>query len=327
MKSEIRKFFRGEAEDDEETLLKYSHDASLLEVRPRLVVFPKDSEDVQNLVKWVGENKERPGGYGNLSITARCAGTDMSGGAIGESIIMDFTRHMNKLIGGPLPLDGEQMDNFSTLLHPSGGTFRRQNYPSIPSYITVQPGMFYRDFEKITLDKGLILPCYTASKSLNAMGGMYGNNSAGEKTLKYGKTEDYILEAKVIFADGVERVVKPFQVNEIETKEEIYKKIFDLIKQNEEEIKIAKPKVHKNSAGYYIWNVIQNNTFDLNKLLVGSQGTLGIVTEITFKVVPDVKYSKLVAIFINNLEPLGRLVEEILTLKPETLEAYDQRTM
>src|SRR3989344_2983031 len=85
----------------------------------------------------------------SLSITARCAGTDMSGAAIGESIILDFTKYMNKLI-----------------------SFKNNE-------ITVQPGMFYRDFEKITLEKGLILPCYTASKSLNAMGGMYGNNSAG----------------------------------------------------------------------------------------------------------------------------------------------------
>ncbi|KKT00794.1 MAG: Oxidoreductase [Candidatus Nomurabacteria bacterium GW2011_GWA2_43_15] len=102
MKEEILKFFKGDADDSEETLVKYSHDASLLEVRPKLVLFPCDSEDVKNLVKWVSENKEK---YPDLSITARCAGTDMSGGAIGESIILNFTRYMNKLAGGPLPMD------------------------------------------------------------------------------------------------------------------------------------------------------------------------------------------------------------------------------
>src|SRR6185436_7912455 len=116
MKSEIQKFFRGEVEDDEATLVKYSHDASLLEVRPKLVVYPTDYEDVKNLVKWVAENKTQ---YPELAITCRCAGTDMSGGAIGESIIMDFTRHMNKLVGGPLPMDKNSW------------------------YISVQPGMFY----------------------------------------------------------------------------------------------------------------------------------------------------------------------------------------
>jgi len=308
VKEEILKFFKGDVEDNEEILIKYSHDASLLEVRPTIVLFPKDSLDVQNLVKWVAQNKDmyvHPANDGaQLSITCRCAGTDMSGGAIGESIILDFTRYMNKLVGGPLPLRNKSEWE-----------------------ITVQPGMFYRDFEKITKEKGLILPCFTASKTINAMGGMYGNNSAGERTLKYGKMEDYILSAKVIFADGVERMVQPFLVKDISNKEEIYKQVYNLIEQNKEEIILAKPKVHKNSAGYYLWNVIQDNVFDLNKLLVGSQGTLGIVTEMTLKIIPDIKHSKLVVIFMKDLAPLGNLIAEILTLSPETLETYDDKTM
>ena len=71
MKNEIKVFFKGDVKDEETTLVKYSHDASLLEVRPKVVVFPKDADDVKNLVKWVGENKQR---YPELSITARCAG-------------------------------------------------------------------------------------------------------------------------------------------------------------------------------------------------------------------------------------------------------------
>ncbi len=308
MKQEIQKFFRGEVDDSESTLETYSHDASLLEVVPKVVVYPLDSEDVKNLVRWVSDNKEK---YPELSITARCAGTCMSGGSIGESIIMDFTRHMNKLIGGPLPMQNQNEWE-----------------------ICVQPGMFYRDFEKITLEKGLILPCYTASKSLNAVGGMYGNNSAGERTLKYGKTEDYILSARVVFSDGNEYLIEPLTEDKLNQKMglggaegEIYRRIYKLINDNEEDLKHAKPNVNKNSAGYFIWNVRGEKVFDLNKLLVGSQGTLGIVTEITFKIIPNIKYSKLVAIFMNDLSPLGRLVYEILQLKPETIESYDDKTM
>ena len=345
MKAEILKFFKGDVEDDKETLLKYSHDASIFELRPKLVVFPIDSEDVQNLVKWVKENKENKEKYGELSITSRAAGTDMSGGAIGESIILDFTRYMNKLIGWRQP-----EENSSAFLHLAGGTFRGANSPQAAS-ITVQPGMFYRDFEKLTLEKGLILPCFTASKTINAMGGMFGNNSAGERTLKFGKTEDYILETKMVFADGIERIVKPIPLSEISKHGEIYTKIFDLIKNNEEEIKNAKPHVHKNSAGYYIWNVVNQNRnqknfvggrftpqaggmprnsfdfcFDLNKLLVGSQGTLGIATEITFKLVQEPKHTRLLVVFLRDMKILPDLVNKILKYAPQSLESYDDKT-
>jgi FAD/FMN-containing dehydrogenase len=222
--------------------------------------------------------------------------------------------------------------------------------------------MFYRDFEKITLEKGMILPCYTASKMINAVGGMFGNNSAGERTLKYGKTEDYILESKVVFEDGNEYVVKPLTLEELQKKiaqndfeGDVYKKVFDLIETNKEEIQNAKPNVHKNSAGYYIWNVMhgkqqemqnsaaftlpgvpggsyadQNSAspacFDLNKLLVGSQGTLGIATEITFKLIPESPYRKLFVVFLRDIHLLPDLVNKILKHNPETLESYDDKT-
>ena len=338
MKNQIKIFFKGEVEDSEEVLKTYSHDASLFEVKPRLVLFPKDKEDIKNLVKWVNENKDKYAdpkkneGWKELSIVARSAGTCMSGGALGESLILDFTKHMNKLIGWR-----QNLKNSSGLTLPGvpGGTHTAQNSLDSAS-ITVEPGMYYRDFEKITLEKGLILPCFTASKSLNAMGGMYGNNSAGERTLKYGKTENYIVEAKVIFGDGNEYIVKPLNEAELRAKisqndyeGNIYKNIYELILKNKEEISEAKPKVSKNSAGYYIWNILGSGDsfFDLNKVLVGSQGTLGITTEITFRLVPNFKYSKLVAVFMNDLEPLGRLVDEILEFRPETVETYDDKTM
>ncbi len=330
MKDEIKIFFKGDLEDSEETLLKYSHDASIFNIRPKLVLFPKDSEDVQNLVKWVSKNKQK---YPDLSITARCAGTDMSGGAVGESIILDFTKYMNKLIKWNILAKNSPAFALGDIGQGTHGSLN-----SLPKYsITVQPGMFYRDFEKITLEKGLILPCFTASKSINAMGGMFGNNSAGERTLKYGKTEDYILETKVVFSDGNEYVVKPLSKSDLGKKVaqadfegNIYKNIFNLINANETEIKQAKPNVHKNSAGYYIWNVedpeCSEGYFNLNKLLVGSQGTLGIATEVTFKLMPDPKYTQLLVLFLRDMNLLPDLVNRILKYNPQSLESYDDKT-
>lgn len=322
MKDEIQKFWRGDIEDSDEIRTQYSHDASLLEVRPELVVFPKDSKDLQELVKWVQANKVK---YPKLALTPRSAGTCMSGGAIGESIIIDFTRYMNKV---------------ESITHVAPFSITPK-YPNahdvtISGEACVEPGCYYRDFEPQTLAENLLLPCYTASKSLNALGGMVGNNSAGEKTLNYGKTEDYIKELSVIFADGREYVVKPLTKKELYGKiaqgdfeGDIYKNIFALINENKEAIKNAKPQVSKNSAGYYLWNVWDDTkeVFDLTKLIVGSQGTLGIVTKIKLHLVETKKVSKLVVIFMKDIAQLGELVDVILPHKPESLESYDDATM
>jgi FAD/FMN-containing dehydrogenase len=297
----IKEIFNGEVNSDVKTLDTYSRDASLFEVKPELVLFPKDSEDIQKLVKFVGENKsDNPA----LSITARSAGTCMSGGALSESIVLDITKH----ITGIKQVTSEEA--------------------------TVLPGTFYRDFEVETLKHNVILPSYTASKNLNTVGGMVGNNSAGEKTLAYGKTEKYVKEMKVIFADGNEYVTKPLNKEELEKKiaqgdyeGNIYKNLWNLIQENEHAIKYAKPDVSKNSAGYYLWNVWDGQTFDINKLITGSQGTLCIITEIKFKLVPIKKKSKLFVVFLRNLDHLSELVNEILTTNPESLESYDDSTM
>lgn len=305
MKEEIKQFFKGDIADDKETLTKYSHDASLLEVRPKLVVFPRDSADIQALTKFVADQqKERP----HLSLTVRAAGTCMSGGPLNESIIVDVNRYMQGTLSVSATAGAEEA--------------------------TVLPGTFYRDFEKATLEKGVLLPSYTASKGLCAIGGMVGNNSGGEKTLAYGKTERYVKEQKVVFADGKEYTVKPLTKAELDAKMaqgdyegNIYKHIYDLVEQNKTLLAQAKPAVSKNSAGYFLWNVWDGETFDFNKLLVGSQGTLGITTEVKFKLVPVKKFSKLYVIFLKNLKPVSELVNEILPFKPESIESYDDHTL
>jgi FAD/FMN-containing dehydrogenase len=301
MKEEIKKFFKGEVLDDKKTISDCSRDASLFEIKPKLVAYPKDSEDVRALVKWAVQNKEK---YPDLSITARSAGTDMTGGPLNNSIILDFTRYMNKMISFP----GNE--------------------------ITVQPGMFYRDFEKITAEKGLFLPSYPASKSIAALGGMVSNNSGGEKTLKYGKTEDYVLGLKVVLWDGKEYEVKALgkaglqkKMGDDSVEGKIYRDLYELINKNKKEIDAAKPKVSKNSAGYYVWNVEHDDLFDLNKLIVGSQGTLGIITEIKLRLVPIKPYSRLAVVFMDDINPVADLVNKILKLDPESLEAYDDKTL
>src|ERR1700690_1747534 len=144
IKLSITPLIAGDIEIDAQTLETYSHDASLFEVKPQAVIFPKNSKDVQAVVKWVEENKKQ---NPSLSITARSAGTDMSGGAVNNSIILDFTRYMNAFHG------------------------------IVDTVGIVEPGCFYRDFEKETLKQNLFMPAYTASREICAVGGMAANNS------------------------------------------------------------------------------------------------------------------------------------------------------
>jgi FAD/FMN-containing dehydrogenase len=303
IKNELDKIILGECDISSDTLTKYSRDASLFEVRPKAVVFPKNSKDVCEIVKWVEKNKKD---HPDLSITARSAGTDMSGGAINDSIILDFTVHMH--------------------------TIKEVN----KDFATAEPGCYYRDFEKATLQIGKWMPSYTASREICAIGGMVSNNAGGENTIKHGKVENHIHHLKVVFTDGNEYLVKPLSKDELTQKKNqndfeghIYRELETLILQNQEKIKQAKPNVSKNSAGYYLWNVWdeENEVFDLCKLIVGSQGTLGIVTEVGFKLTEKPKHSGLLAIFLKDLEKLPKVVGEVMKYKPDSFESYDDYSL
>ena len=293
----------GNVDITDKTLTEFSRDASLFEIRPSVVVFPKTSADVQAVMKWVAENKSA---HPELSITARSAGTDMSGGAINDSIILNFTRYMNTIIS--------VTDNVGI----------------------VQPGCFYRDFEKETLKQNLFMPAYPASREICAVGGLVSNNSGGENTVKYGKTEQFIHHLRVVFTDGKEYLVKPIGKRELDTKcvqddfeGTVYREISKLIWDNKDQINAAKPDVTKNSAGYYLWNVWDegSQTFDLCRLIVGSQGTLGIVVEIGFKLVQKPAYGSLLAIFMPSLDHLPEIVNTVMPYKPDSFETYDDYSL
>ena len=292
--------FTGDVDDSAETLEFYSHDASMFEIKPKLVIAPKTAKDVQAAVAVVAERKAHEP---HLSLTARSAGTDMSGAAINDSIIVDFNRHLHKFI----KLEKDKA--------------------------TVQPGMFFRDFDKKT--GNYLLPSYPASRDLASVGGMVNNNSGGEKSLEFGKTEKYVPHLRFVFADGVEREVKPLTKKELDKKMaqkdfegKVYRELFELIEKNYDQIKAAKPKVSKNSTGYRLWDVWDRETgvFDLSQAIIGAQGTLGFVTEATFQLVPRKKHSGLLVLFMRDIDALGELIPKVLEHKPATFEGFDDQT-
>jgi FAD/FMN-containing dehydrogenase len=306
---EIKKFFRGDVAVDDATLNAFSRDYSVFKVMPEVVVFPKDVDDIKNLVTFVSQKKAAGE---KISLTGRSAGTDMTGGPLSQSIIVSFTKYFNHILS-------------------ISGTDTAGNAEAM-----VEPGVYFRDFEKELTVKGLLYPAFPASKDLCALGGMVNNNSGGEKTLAYGKTEDYVKAVNIVMSDGEQHTIWPLSGEVLEAKlqeqsfeGDIYRKIYALLDKNYDEIKAAKPDVSKNSAGYYLWNVWDKKTgiFDLTKIIVGSQGTFGMLTEAKLTVVPLKKHSRLAVVFLKDLTPVGDLVEAVLPFRPESIESYDDKTM
>lgn len=304
LQERLREVVRGEVLIDNETLEHYSRDASLFKVRPKVVVKPKDTKDVEQIVRFVALNqKEFPG----LSITGRAAGTCMSGGAVGEGIILDFTAHFNR----------ESVD-----------------LPNLKAI--VEPGVFYRDFERVTLPEHVSMPVYPASKGLAAFGGMIMNNCGSENSLRYGQMRNFVNRLKVVLANGQEYSFRKLTMDELEQKKqqtdfegEIYRKTFELISTNYDLIKAAKPDVVKNSSGYALWDVYDKEagTFDLTQLFTGSQGTLGILTEAEVRLVETKEHQRLITLFFDSWDALPETVNELLPIGAQSMETFDDTTL
>ncbi len=302
LKETLTTAVQGDSTDDPKELKAASRDTSLFMRMPSLEVYPKDANDLATLIKNVRGAKDAGE---DVSVTARAAGTDMSGGPLTTSVVANLMKYMNKMI--------QVGDDFAI----------------------TEPGVYYRDFEKETLAKGLLLPSYPASRDLCAMGGIVANNSGGERTLAYGKTERYVEELEVVLSDGSFATFKALSPEGLEEKKkletlegEIYRKMDTLLTENADLIEERRPKVSKNSAGYALWSVKdkKTNTFNLAKLICGSQGTLALWSKAKLGLIKPKERRAMLVIFLSDITILPEIVNRVLSLHPESFESYDDKT-
>ncbi|MBI3335144.1 MAG: FAD-binding oxidoreductase [Candidatus Portnoybacteria bacterium] len=282
---ELAKILKGEVKTDEESLRHYSADGSIFEVMPQAVVFPSGQGDLFNLVKFIREKKEA--GM-QVSLTARGKGTDLTGSPINEGIIVRFSGYFDKIL--------EIGDDF----------------------VRVEPGIVYGDLQKELAKKGHWIPVNPASGEFCSVGGMAANNSGGTKSLKYGETRDYIRSLKVILEDGVE--IKTDQ--RPTTNDQRLQKLKSLIEDNRELITTHRPNVTKNASGYALYELLED--FDLTQLFIGSEGTLGLIKEITFKTVPKPEEEGVIVGYFDELQKAGEAVTKLLPFNPCALEMVDR---
>lgn len=298
----LGQLIKGAVITEEKHRQEYSRDAGIYELVPELVVQPQDGKDIEKIVSFVTKNKHS---HPSLAITPRSAGTDMSGGAIGHSIVLDMLPHFNQIKG----LDGG-------ILH-------------------TQPGVYMRDIDPYLAAKELMLGCVPASRALCTIGGMVGNNSGGEQSLRYGNTERSVRELTVVLGDGKSYTVKPMTKKQLDLliakdtfEGRLYKQTYDLIEKHYDLIKNARPHVNKNSMGYNLWSVWDRDTgiFDLTHLFTGSQGTLGIVTDIKIEAVKKPKHSGLLLAYLSSFKQLGDIIPVVMKHNPSTFEGFDDIT-
>lgn len=300
--SNLQRVVKGDVSTDLHSRKLVSRDASIYELLPDVVISPKDSRDISAVVKTVTKNKAL---YPTLAITPRSAGTDMSGAAIGSSIVLEMTPYFNTIesLKGPL-------------LH-------------------VQPGAYMRDIDPLLTENGLQIGSVPASRALCTIGGIVGNNAGGEQSLRYGNAEHWVREMKVVLADGNEYLVKPLTKKELFAKMaedtfegRLYKGVYELIENNYDLIRNARPKVHKNSMGYNLWSVWDRDTgiFDMTRLFTGSQGTLGIITDLVMEGVPKAPYSGLLLAYLPSLKDLDSVITTVMQHQPATFEGFDDIT-
>lgn len=292
----------GEVTTSQDALDYFSTDGSIFQIQPKVVVYPRNTSDVRKVARFAWQLAER----GRVvPITARGKGTDQGGAALGNGIMMVFPAHMNKI----LELDRES--------------------------VTIQPGIIYSKLEQTLHTHGRFLPPYPSSAEFSTVGGAIANNAAGEKSVKYGTTRDFVKSLNVVLANGELISTKRLTKRELNKKKgltnfegEVYRSLDGLITDNWNLINSHKLNVSKNAAGYALAQVKnKDGTFDLTPLFVGSQGTLGIVTQAALKTEAFNPRTTLIAAYFDDINKADDTVKKILELKPSACEFIDENLL
>ena len=284
---ELKRIAKGEILSDDWSKVIYSVDASHYSIKPSVIVCPLDEYDLSKVCQY-GYSK-------NISITARGAGTGLLGQSLNDNIIIDFTKHMNKIL--------------------EIGT----------DYVLVQPGLVKGILDKELKKRGKFLPPDPASSNYCTIGGMIANNSSGVHALGYGSTIEFLDMANVVYSDGSFGSVSSSNTSSSgkESDDEKIAKLYRLLSPHIELIQKQYPKVTKNSCGYRLDAVINNEKFYPHKIFAASEGTLGIVTSAKLKIIDIPLYRATIVFGFKDLLSAISAVPVVLQFSPVALEMLD----
>ncbi|HLG22584.1 MAG TPA: FAD-binding and (Fe-S)-binding domain-containing protein [Candidatus Manganitrophaceae bacterium] len=298
LKSLERELGPGKVLSDPPSLTAYAIDAGIYKVSPQAVALIESSSDLERVLDYA---KRR-----HVPLTARSGGTNLTGNAVGEGIILEFSR-LHQILE----------------VNPGEGWAR------------VEPGVVYAELNKTLAKRGWMFAPDPSSGEMCKLGGMLGNNAAGPHSLKYGATKENVLEMEVLFANGRWATVKEYRLDDPHFQTLILQnpflgRLLDLVKENRLLIQSKKKKVSKNSSGYNLFSLadgLERGVFPLNRLLIGSEGTLALVREAKIKMVPRPTETVTALIYFKKLFEIGDAVNALLPFAPSALEMMDARSL
>ncbi len=304
---QFRREIEGEVRFDTYSKVLYSTDASVWQIEPIGVVIPKHADDVAAIGRVAARNQ--------VPILPRGGATSLSGQTVGHAVHIDFAKYMHDV----LEFNAEEQ------------------------WVRVQPGVIQDQLNNYLRPKGFQLGPDTSSSSRATLGGMTGNNSAGSHSIVYGKMIDHVLEVKTVLADGSEATFGPVERARLESlsrgdslENRLYRELLALGEAKKDEILARFPRIIRRVSGYNLDELVSNNggfgagyssetgPFNLAKLLVGSEGTLAVVSEAKIRAVPLPKKKALLLVHFRSLHESVESVEEILAFEPAAIELMDE---
>jgi FAD/FMN-containing dehydrogenase/Fe-S oxidoreductase len=295
IEAELKKRVEGDIHFDRYSRLLYSTDASIYQIEPIGVVVPRHKGDVQAVVELANKF--------SVPVLPRGGGTSLAGQTVGQALVLDFSKYMKNV----LEVNQEEL------------------------WCRVQPGLVQDELNAYVRSMGLQFGPDTSTSNRATIGGMIGNNSAGAHSLTYGKTLDHVIELTVLLSDGSEVVLKELSSDALAGKSQadslegrVHREVARLAQEHRSEILARYPKIMRRVSGYNLDEFIKPQPFNLSRILVGSEGTLGTVVEAKMRLVPKPKWTALDVIhFDDDLEAL-RASQAILETAPYALESTDK---
>jgi FAD/FMN-containing dehydrogenase/Fe-S oxidoreductase len=270
VQADLRGLLSGEVFCDDPFTLMYASDASVYQVRPLGVVRPRGLTDVQAAVRYAAEQ--------SLPIHARGAGTGLAGESLGSGLVLDFSRVMRRIVGT------------------SGDT------------VTVQPGVVLGQLNRYLAAFGRQFGPDPATGGVTTMGSVLALDNSGSNWMRHGSARAHVVGMQVVLADGEVMEVGRHPVTDDPHRDpnprrrDLVRRLAELIEREQALIAQHRPKSWVNRCGYHLYDVLADGELDLARLLVGSEGTLALITQATLKTVPIARHRGVALLFFDRLE-------------------------